>query len=231
MDHAEFDKFAEEYRNLHADNVRLSGEDPEYFAEYKIKDLAGAWVAHGGGPNPNILDLGAGIGGSVPYVARYLPGANLVCLDVSGKSLELGSSCFRGKAGFVQFDGKVMPFHGDTFDVVFAACVFHHIPADRHAALLSEAHRILRLGGMVFIYEHNPLNPLTLHAVNTCPFDENAELMAGWRFRRALEIAGFEDTNVRYRVYFPRMLRALRPLESCLTRIPFGAQYYAIGFR
>lgn len=231
MDQAEFDKFAEEYRSLHADNVRLSGEDPEYFAEYKIRDLARAWAAHGGSPGPNMLDLGAGIGGSVPYVARYLPGADLVCLDVSGKSLDLGSNRFRGKASFVQFDGNVMPFQSGTFDVVFAACVFHHIPVNHHAALLSEAHRILRKGGMVFIYEHNPLNPLTLHAVNTCPFDENAELIPGRRLRQALEIAGFRDAGVRYRVYFPRIARALRPLEAYLTRVPFGAQYYALGFR
>ena len=40
MDEAEFDKFADEYRALHAANIRLSGEDPEYFAEYKIIDIA-----------------------------------------------------------------------------------------------------------------------------------------------------------------------------------------------
>jgi hypothetical protein len=40
MDEAEFDKFADEYRSMHAANIRLSGEDPEYFAEYKIADIA-----------------------------------------------------------------------------------------------------------------------------------------------------------------------------------------------
>ena len=32
MDEVEFDKFADEYRDLHAANIKLSGEDPEYFA-------------------------------------------------------------------------------------------------------------------------------------------------------------------------------------------------------
>ena len=40
MDEAEFDKFADEYRGLHAANIRLSGEEPEYFAEYKVVDIA-----------------------------------------------------------------------------------------------------------------------------------------------------------------------------------------------
>ena len=40
MDKAEFDKFADEYRALHARNIRISGEGPEFFAEYKVRDVA-----------------------------------------------------------------------------------------------------------------------------------------------------------------------------------------------
>ncbi len=40
MEQSEFDKFADEYRSLHAANIAVSGEGPDYFAEYKIKDLA-----------------------------------------------------------------------------------------------------------------------------------------------------------------------------------------------
>ena len=29
MDEVEFDKFADEYRALHAENIKLSGENPE----------------------------------------------------------------------------------------------------------------------------------------------------------------------------------------------------------
>ena len=36
MDVKEFDKFAEEYLKLHSQNIRLTGEEPEFFAEYKI---------------------------------------------------------------------------------------------------------------------------------------------------------------------------------------------------
>jgi len=39
MNASEFDKFAEEYRSLHQANIAASGEAPEYFAEYKMKDL------------------------------------------------------------------------------------------------------------------------------------------------------------------------------------------------
>ena len=39
MDVAEFDQFADEYHNLHQENIRITAEKPEYFAEYKIYDL------------------------------------------------------------------------------------------------------------------------------------------------------------------------------------------------
>ncbi len=39
MDRAEFDKFADEFAALHAQNIKISGEDPDFFAAYKIGDV------------------------------------------------------------------------------------------------------------------------------------------------------------------------------------------------
>jgi predicted SAM-dependent methyltransferase len=39
MDQVEFDRFADEYHNQHRANVAVTGEGPEYFAEYKIRKL------------------------------------------------------------------------------------------------------------------------------------------------------------------------------------------------
>ncbi len=95
MDEVEFDKFADEYRDLHAANIKLSGEDPEYFAEYKVADIA-AELARDGSVARTALDFGAGVGYSVPFFARHLPAARVTCLDVSRKSLELGAATPRG---------------------------------------------------------------------------------------------------------------------------------------
>ena len=90
MDEAEFDKFATEYRAMHAANIKASGESPEYFAEYKIVDLVRDSAALGAlSAEPRILDFGAGVGYSVPFFARHLPAARVTCLDVSQKSLEV----------------------------------------------------------------------------------------------------------------------------------------------
>ncbi len=232
MDKAEFDKFADEYQSLHATNIAISGEAPDYFAEYKIKDLAAEYFAHCGGSDaPAMLDFGAGIGTSIPFVRKYLPCARLTCLDVSIKSLEVGQRRFPGQAQFMPFDGAHIPFPDATFDIAFAACVFHHIDQTEHVALLAELRRVLVPNGVAIVFEHNPYNPLTVHAVNTCPFDSNARLIPAADMRKRICAAGFKTAWIRYRIFFPRILRALRPLERWMTNVPLGAQYYALAFK
>lgn len=226
MDEAEFDKFAAEYRSLHAANIRMSGEDPEYFAEYKIKDIATELAARGESLDARVLDFGAGVGYSIPFFRRHLPGSRITCLDVSKRSLEIGAARHPGEAEFRHFDGASIPFPADSFDVTLASCVFHHIAHDEHVSLLREIRRVLKPGGLLFVFEHNPLNPLTRHAVNTCAFDANAVLIVAPAMRARMRAAGFGAPRVRYRIFFPALLRALRVLEPHLAWLPLGAQYY-----
>jgi ubiquinone/menaquinone biosynthesis C-methylase UbiE len=226
MDEVEFDKFADEYRTLHAANIKLSGETPEYFAEYKIADIAAELKRDNAATPGKVLDFGAGVGYSVPFFARHLPTARVTCLDVSQKSLEIGASKHGAVAEFKHFDGMKIPCADGTFDVALASCVFHHIPHDEHVALLAEIRRVLTPRGWLFVFEHNPLNPLTRYVVNTCVFDEHAELVRAPTMRRRVRDAGFGAAKVNYRIFFPHALRGLRPLEAHLTWLPLGAQYY-----
>ncbi len=227
MKQSEFDKFAHEYAELHRANIAASGEDPEYFAEYKIRDLRDLCAAaRVGEALSRILDFGAGIGASIAPVRRHFPAARLTCVDVSTASLRIAAQRFRNEADFVAFDGSRLPFVDGSFDCVFSACVFHHIEPVLHIALLSELRRVLKHGGLVMIYEHNPLNPLTVQAVRTCPFDDNAILMSATTLKRRLMQAGFSSATARYRLFFPRALRLMRPLEQWMKWLPLGAQYY-----
>lgn len=232
MDPNEFDKFAREYKFLHQANIALSGETPEYFAEYKIKDLNrliqdGCARLEAG----RFLDFGAGVGTSVPFFRKYFPAAHVTCVDVSTKSLEFGMANCADQASFVRFDGVHLPFAQATFDCAFAACVFHHIRPEEHVRLFIEMLRVLKPDGRVFIYEHNPLNPLTVRTVNLCPFDENAILIGARTMKARLAAAGFHDLRIKYRVFFPRALRWLRQAEDWLGWLPLGAQYYVWGKR
>ena len=155
MKEAEFDEYAERYEALHAASIAITGEGPEYFAEYKIRDIARAVgrraTARGGSdggarPALQVCDFGAGVGGSVPFVHRHLPGAQLTCLDVSRRSLEVAERRYPQMARYVHFDGLHLPLPDEQFDIAFAACVFHHIDHADHPVLLQELHRILWQG-------------------------------------------------------------------------------------
>lgn len=226
MDSAEFDRFAEEYDAQHRANIAITGEEPEYFARYKIAELA-RFVEGRNAPALRILDFGAGIGNSVPFFRAYFPDAELTCADPSERSIDLSRRRFPGNENYTILSGCKIPHDDGAFDVAFSACVFHHIPPDEHLHWMREMRRVVRPDGMITIFEHNPLNPLTVRAVNTCPFDENAILIRAGALKAALERAGWVDVRLRYHLFFPHALRALRPLERRLFWAPIGAQYSA----
>jgi SAM-dependent methyltransferase len=223
---AEFDQFAREYRKQHAASIRLSGETPDFFARYKIDDVA-ARLGRSGAKPRRILDFGAGVGNSLEPMRAAFPDSEIVLLDPSSRSLDIARKRFPGQADFRHFDGAAIPYEDGRFDLAFAACVFHHIPEKLHLGLIREIKRVLADGGSFFLFEHNPWNPLTTHAVRICPFDENAVLINGPDMRRRMAEAGFSNVDIVYRIFFPRLLARLRPLERLLTAVPLGAQYFA----
>lgn len=223
---AEFDRFAHEYQQQHAASIRLSGETPDFFARYKIADVADVLGRAGVGPR-RILDFGGGVGNSLGHMRAAFPESEIVLLDPSSQSLEIAARRFPGQATFRHFDGETIPYAEGSFDLVFTACVFHHIPENMHVGLLGEINRVLAPGGSFFLFEHNPWNPLTTHAVRACRFDENAVLIDAPEMRRRIAAGGFGGTKIVYRIFFPRILAGLRPVERLLTRLPLGAQYFA----
>jgi SAM-dependent methyltransferase len=231
MDPTQFDRFADEYHALHARNVAVTGESPEYFAEYKVRDISMQFHPPGRSyENLRILDFGSGVGSSIPFFRRYFPPCHLVCADVSQRSLAVANGRFGELASYVLFSGGSLPFKSGAFDIAFSAGVFHHIPTAEHVTLLPEIRRVLSSNsGRLFLYEHNPLNPLTRYAVNTCAFDIDAALIPPWRMHSQFRDAGYSNISVSDRVFFPRYLKFLRFLEFRLSSVPLGAQYCVTG--
>jgi ubiquinone/menaquinone biosynthesis C-methylase UbiE len=225
MDRAEFDQFADEYDAMHRANVAITGEAPDYFAEYKIRALRRQVPC----PIARIVDFGAGVGNSAPHFHRYFAGSELTFADVSQRCLDLGQARFPGLGRPLLIAASAIAAADAEFDLAFSACVFHHIPHAEHVAWLRELRRVVRPAGWLAIFEHNPLNPLTVRAVNTCPFDANARLIGARTLVARCRDAGWESIAVRYHLFFPRMLAALRPLEASLHRLPFGGQYSVVA--
>lgn len=224
---AEFDLLADEYRDNHLKNIGITGEAPEYFAEYKIADLARVQPDRKS-QSLNVLDFGSGIGNSVPYFRKHFPGSKLSCADVSMKSLEIAQTRFPGQESYLHIDRSI-PLPDASQDIAFSACVFHHIPEDEHNYWLTELLRVTRPGGILTIYEHNPNNPLTVRAVNTCPLDINAKLIRANILRARVTRNGWQNPRVAYKVFFPAFLSKLRPIEPHLEWLSLGAQYRVVA--
>jgi SAM-dependent methyltransferase len=226
---AEFDEHARDYLDAHRVNIAITGEDPDYFARAKIVELRRRWDALGLDDPDENLDFGSGIGSSLPHLAEVFPAAKITALDVSATSLETSRARFPDLAERVHYDGLDLPFRGETFDLVFTACVFHHIPAALHIPLLTQLRKAMTHAGVLTIWEHNPYNPVTRHIVATCPFDANAVLIPARHLVSRQCRAGFKAITTQYCGFFPKPLAALRPLEPALGWLPVGAQYYTLA--
>lgn len=224
----EFDRYATSYRDMHKTSVRASGEEPEYFAAYKVAWIAQALGAAAAAKPLDVLDFGCGVGGSIPHLRRYLPNAGIIGADVSGESIGLAKEA-HPDVRFQSITDMRIDLADDSVDVAMAACVYHHIPPAERALWTSEIRRVLRPGGSFFLFEHNPLNPLTQKVVRDCPFDEDAILLPRAESLRLFDGAGFRDQRLDYIVFFPRQLSLLRPLEKALGWLPLGAQYVVQG--
>ena len=104
-----------------------------------------------------ILDLGCGTGSTTILLQRAFPHAEVVGLDLSPQMLvmsnykaqQAGLSNIRWVHGMAEKTG----FDADEFDVVTASLLLHETPTDISQAILNEAYRLLKPGGLVIILD------------------------------------------------------------------------------
>jgi SAM-dependent methyltransferase len=218
---AKFDAYAAEYERLHAENVSLSGEETDYFARYKVECLARAGVTS----RDRILDFGCGIGNTtVQLVERFS--------DVHGyEPSKLSAERTRQRARGVTVYDESSAVPEQAFSVAVLSCVLHHVPPAERRGVMQQVMNALEPGGRLFVFEHNPWNPLTRRAVATCPFDDDAILLWPGEQRRLLRESGFVDVSLDYIVFFPRALSFLRSLEPRLRWLAAGAQTMTQGVK
>jgi 2-polyprenyl-3-methyl-5-hydroxy-6-metoxy-1,4-benzoquinol methylase len=216
-----FDQYAPTYREAHRQSVRLSGEGPEYFAEHKLGCLARAGVsaAH------SVLDYGCGTGS----LTRLLCGrfAFVGGFDPSAESAKVARE--HAPTATIYDDEGAIP--RERFDAAVLSGVLHHVPPAERARLVASVAQKLKPRGRLFVFEHNPYNPLTRRAVRLCPFDDDAILLPPREVRGLLEGASLAPVLQDYVLFFPRPLAPLRPLEPWLGWFPLGAQTLTIGTR
>ena len=113
-----FDQFAADYKQVLDKNVALSGEDSEYFAEYKARYLARRLSPDFTG---KILDFGCGVGLLSRSLKKNMPAAKLDGYDISCASL----SCIeRELTSEGTFTNDLLQL-GEDYDLIVIANVLH----------------------------------------------------------------------------------------------------------
>ena len=225
----DFDKYAGDYRSIHTSNVKWSGADSYYFAEHKVQ-LMGGYETN---QRCRVLDFGCGDGATEVFIQKYFPAMMVEGIDVSEKSIQEASKKNIPRTSFTHYNGHTIPFEDACFDIVFVAAVFHHVRFEHHAQMINEIYRVLKPGGRLYFFEHNPWNPVTRYLVNTCPFDKDAKLLKASYSRKLLEKSAFREIQSKYILFFPRrgILSSLIRHEHKFGWVPFGGQYLLRGVR
>lgn len=107
----------------------------------------------------SVLDLGCGPGVFLLRLAGIC--GQVVGADITKRFVEMARDAIEKRglenATAVEIDGKRLDFANARFDKILLVDVIHHL--ENSEQVLAEAHRVLKPGGKLLIFEPNKLNP------------------------------------------------------------------------
>jgi SAM-dependent methyltransferase len=208
--------------------IAFSGQEHDFFLQAKAEVLIELLRSHVPAVQLDVLDIGCGNGG----LHRFLDSAgltlNLTGIEVAPQFVEVARQHNRGVAYDV-YDGRRLPYDAGRFDAAFTVCVMHHVPPAQWLEFVTEMRRVVRPGGLVAIFEHNPYNPVTAHIVRTCPIDRDAVLLKPTRLTAIMREAGLEAAAREFILFTPFGNPLFRRLDRLMSWLPLGAQYVAFA--
>lgn len=215
--------YKDSYRDRVRESLSVVGADSDLVLEVKAELFAELLEKHlGPARRQRVLDVGCGPGLMDRLLERRV-GA-LHASDLERALVERAASA-NPATRYVLGDGTALPYRDGAFDAALAVCVLHHVPPARWSSFLAEVGRVVRQGGLVVVFEHNPLNPVTRAVVRRCEFDADAVLLGARRARELGREAGLVAVESRSILYFPWRGRAFRAAERALAAVPLGGQY------
>ena len=157
----------------------------------------------------------------------YLGGDyNVVGTDISHPMLQHSSQ--HGRVAVQEpFD---LPFASGAFDVAFAFCVYHHLDTADHVRHLRELARVVRSGGLVCVFEHNPYNPATRIIFARAPVDRGCRMIKPSALHRTFVAAGLLGMKQEFLLFVPELpVTWFAFVERALWWLPLGRQSFVSG--
>jgi len=226
---ATFDRHASDYADSVDRSVAFTGKDSAFYAERKIQLLGELAVLHGRPlVDAAVLDVGCGTGTTDRFLRDEV--RSLRGVDVSEEMVAIARAEVPG-VEFSAYDGTTLPFADETFDVVVAVCVLHHVARPERPHFVAELVRVLAPGGLLAIFEHNPFNPLTRRAVSTCPLDRGVVLLSAGDVESLIDRTGAALLERRFYLFTPLSGRSGPTVDRLFRRIPLGGQHVVVATR
>lgn len=208
---AGFDDIAEVY------DTTLPAHVTDHYLNKRARLLAGRVEA---GP---VLDVGGGTGALAVMLQER-------GYDVLGTDISLGMlRVYKSKTSTIPVGALAyaLPFQSNAFQAVVCIAMLHHIARPEAVkAALGEMYRVLRRGGTLVIWDHNPANPYWPIIMKRVPQDSGeerliplAEICLGLSAAGATSIETFKMGFIPDFVP-PVLLSVLQWLEGVLERTP-----------
>ena len=232
---AEFDDYAAEYQGgLDNPVKRMMGSSPDQFIAVKTRWLMRREpkLRTGG---LAVLDYGCGVGSLMRVLAETGARAEFTGCDISTGMLRQVEKRWPSALGkppvLAPQQGARTPFADGQFDIATVSAVLHHVPVAERPAVYAELGRVLKPGGRLYVFEHNPRNPLVRYVIARTPIDQNAILLDETEVRHGLLDVARYDLDTDYLMFMPPGMAFLRPLDRALTWLPLGAQYVVVAHK
>ncbi len=229
---AEFDAYAAEYSGGMDNPIKaLAGASGDDFLSVKVDWLARhVLTPTADGQRLSLLDYGCGRGDLLNLLARRGFQLDMIGSDVSGEMLKAGAANWSKEAGaaprFMQQEGVSVALGNASLDLIVISSVLHHVSPEERSQVFAELHRLLKPGGRIVIFEHNPLNPVTRYVVAHTPIDANAILLRAKESADRAVAAGLSITRLDYIMFAPpRLGTAAQLIDRIFCWLPLGAQY------
>lgn len=162
MSEANFDAIAADY------DESLPAHVVAHYLDKRVRFVADLVPVPGRG-----LDVGCGTGVLAARLAAL--GWRMDGIDPSQGMLDVmarDAPEVRGQRAF----GDDLPYDGDRFDLVVTVAALHHVAdPDAVRGTLVEMARVVRPGGRVVVWDHNPRNPYWKRLMARVPQDDGSE--------------------------------------------------------
>jgi len=204
----------------YADEVfhQRSGELKPLFLSAKIKmDMMSKMLELG--PSDKVLDIGCGKG-------QFLFYSRPTCGQLVG--IDAGTNFAAEPLATVDLtrgDIRMLPFEPGSFDKAYSLDVLEHLDEDGVVEMLSQARRVLRPGGKLFLYSH------VMMSSKLASFQRGVNRLVRWLDKRGWVDNGPERER---KSDHQNVLRSYAQLDDVLARTGFRVakiRYYNVVFK